>query len=323
MLHINERTMKECISVKEIIDQIDLSYELYESDTFEMPTRSQMKQDNNTLILMPCYVNDIIATKLVTVFPNNKQNNDPTIHALMVLKCRETGKMKATLDGTYLTATRTGAVGGSAVRHLAQQNAQTIAVIGSGVQGLHQTIAACEEREITDIYIYNRTQEKIPPFKKELSEVIGKDIKLHATTSAEEAIKNAQIVITATTSEEPVLPNDSALLKGRLFVGIGSYQPSMREFPEALYDVGTKIYVDSTDAIKESGDVISPLEKGWFSSENVETLSSAINKNNLQKNYEDGESIIFKSTGMALFDAVVANAMYEAVIENDLGIDIM
>ncbi len=61
----------------------------------------------------------------------------------------------------------------------------------------------------------------------------------------------ADVIITATNSYEPVLPNDEKLLKGKLIVGVGSFQPTMREFPEALYKVTSRIFIDTHDAIEE------------------------------------------------------------------------
>jgi ornithine cyclodeaminase/alanine dehydrogenase-like protein (mu-crystallin family) len=276
----------------------------------------QVVDGDNTLILMPCISGNSIATKLVTSFPNNV--NHPTLHGLVILNSNETGEIKAILDGSFITGFRTGAIGGSAIRHLAKPHASKIAIIGTGVQGLYQAIAACTVRNITDIYLYNRSSEKTDSFIEEFKKWNDSPILLHKTNEVEEAIHNAEIIITTTTSYEPVLPNKASLLQDKLVIGIGSFQPNMREFPEELYHVSDHIFVDSLDAIIESGDLKIPLEQNWIRQETIHTISSIlVQQKEIQPN--PGKSIIFKSTGMALFDTVTANMIYQRAIEKGVG----
>ncbi|OZU90493.1 hypothetical protein CIL03_04925 [Virgibacillus indicus] len=314
MLFLNEQDIRKAVSMKDMIDSIDKAYELYESKQFQMPTRMQVAKDSNTLIVMPCITKEAIGTKLVTSFPENTEL--PTLHGLVVLNSSETGEIKAILDGSFITGFRTGAIGGSAIRHLAKSDASKLAVIGTGVQGLYQTLAACTERTITDIFLYNRTYEKISGFKQELEKWIGDSIRIHTMKTVESAIQDAEIVITATTSFTPVLPDEPKLLSNKLFVGIGSFQPAMREFPEALYAQSDHIYVDSEDAIKESGDLAIPLENKWITRNTIQTMSSYLKS---EQNTIHDKSIIFKSTGMALFDVVAADLIYENAVQKGVG----
>src|SRR5690625_277399 len=304
--------------MKDMIDGIEQAYDIYEKNAFEMPVRSQVQDDQNTLVLMPCLTDDYITTKLITVFPENK--DIPTIHGLVVLNCNHTGKVKALIDGTYLTGARTGAIGGSAIRRLAKKDVTKLAVIGAGVQGLYQTIAACEERDFKEVFVYNRTKgDKINEFVQNLKQELHNDIKVCAVDTVEEAVKEAEVIITATNSYEPVLPNDQELFKGKLIVGVGSFQPTMREFPEALYKEASRIYIDTKDAIEESGDLATPLENKWIENDDIQTLSSFISND---ETVNDDETIIFKSTGMALFDAVTASVIYEKAKNKKTGIDL-
>ncbi len=316
MLFLNEREIRKAVSMKEMIDAIDTAYEIYESNAFNMPTRTQIKENDNTLLLMPCYANESITTKLVTVFPNNKTTS--VLNGMVILNNRLSGEINALIEGNFLTGIRTGAVGGSAVRHLAENDVQSLAVIGTGVQGLYNTIAACTERDIKDIYIYNRTATKIPAFIKKLESWLGTDINIHTTKSAEEAIKHAEIVITTTTSSNPVLPDDEERLKDKLFIGVGSFQPTMREFPESLYRNTKHIFVDNDDAVKESGDIITPLKSNWIKKSMIKNISQHIKSNGKIPSHREN-SIIFKTTGMALFDTICAELIYNKAIEKNLG----
>lgn len=317
MLYLNKEAIMEAINMKEAIDAIDTAYERYQSNAYQMPTRMQVADNDNTLLLMPCITDDAIGTKLVTAFPNN--TNHPVLHGLVILNSQENGETIGLMDGSFITGFRTGAIGGSAVRHLAKEDASKIAIIGTGVQGLYQAIAACAERSVTDIYLYNRSTEKIPSFINSLQQWVGDNIHIHLMNSAAEAITHAEIIITATTSKEPVLPDSPELLASKLIIGVGSFQPTMREFPQSLYQSTNHIFVDSYDAITESGDIATPLEQNWISRESIHPMASFISSKD-RFNFNDRKSIVFKSTGMALFDVIVANLIYQRALEKGAGL---
>ena len=317
MLLLNEKDILACMSMKEAIDSIDLAYKIYGQNNFLMPTRQKVSTGDNTLILMPSITENVMGTKLVTAFPNNEE--DPTLHGLVVLASNHNGKMLSIMDGSFITGFRTGAIGGSAARHLAPQHASKLAVIGTGVQGFYQTIAVCTEREITDIYLYNRTEKKVQSFIEKLQKELGDSVRFHIKKTTKETIEQAEIIITATTSTTPVLPDEKDLLKGKLIIGIGSFLPQMREFPQALFEVADHLYVDSHDAIKESGDVIYPLENNLFEKENIKLFSSIFEQEDaFNHDYNEG-SVVFKSTGMALFDVVIAEEIYKRATEAKIG----
>lgn len=316
MLFLNESQIRESLTMEEAIDAIDSVYQLYETKEFQMPTRMKLTDDPNALIIMPCLTDAAIGTKLVTSFPSNKQL--PTLHGLVVLNSSETGEIQAIMDGSFITGFRTGAIGGSAIRHLAPKEAKKIAIIGTGVQGLYQAIAACAVRPITDIYLYNRTTEKLDSFIDAFQSWDSSPITIHKTNHAEEAAVNADIIITATTSNTPVLPEDPEIFAGKLIVAIGSFLPSMRELPDVLYSMTDQIFIDSHDALVESGDLITPLENHWFQKEQIQTISSFIQQGTVPK-YQSDKSIIFKSTGMALFDVIVAQAIYKKAMQKGIG----
>jgi ornithine cyclodeaminase len=315
-LYLSEQAIRDAVTMKDVIDAIDATYELYSKNEFQMPERLQVKEGDNTLLLMPSVIENAIGTKLVTIFPNNKEH--PTLHGLVILNDSNTGQIKSLLEGSFLTGMRTGAIGGSAVRHLTDESVSKLALIGTGVQGLYQAIAACTERKFTDIYLYNRSPDKIPAFKEELKSWIGEDITLHTATTQEDAVRDAEVIITATTSTEPVLPDDKELLKDKVVIGVGSFQPAMREFPQSLYEVTDKIYLDTEHAIEESGDLIHPLEQGWIKEDQLKNMANFLSDKELVQK-KKGRSVIFKSTGMALFDVVVADIIYKKAVEKGVG----
>ncbi|GAA0428039.1 hypothetical protein GCM10008983_00350 [Lentibacillus halophilus] len=132
------------------------------------------------------------------------------------------------------------------------------------------------------IYLYNGSKDKLEPFKKSLMDWMGEDINVHIAPTPEEAINDADIVITATTSHDPVFPDFPHMLKNKLFIGIGSFQPGMWEFPQSLYTIADALFVDTEHAIVESGDITIPLEKDWITKDSIMTMTRHIEKKRLR-----------------------------------------
>ena len=152
---------------------------------------------------------------------------------------------------------------------------------------------------------------------KKLSEMIP-EVKFHQAACVEELLENSQVIITATTSFEPVLPDKEDLLAGKHFVGIGSYKPNMREFPQALFNLLKNVFIDTEHAVQESGDIITPLQNNWLRREQIMTLGRfLIDDKSLDE--VKGDTTLFKSVGMALFDVCASQLIYEKAIQKGLG----
>src|SRR5699024_12589519 len=123
-------------------------------------------------------------------------------------------------DGTYLRRVRRGAIVVNAVSQVAKQKVKALVVIGAGIQGFYQTLDACEEKNFDQIHVYNRTKgKKVSQFIKNLKEALHSDIQISEKQTPEKTIQDADVVIAATNSNDPVLPNDPSLLKNKLFIG--------------------------------------------------------------------------------------------------------
>ena len=127
-------------------------------------------------------------------------------------------------------------------------------------------------------------------------------IRDRAWAAPAQAVERAEIVVTATASREPVLPDDRELVRGRHFIGIGSYKPFMREFPRAVFQEVREVLVDVEFAKEETGDLAVPLEEGWITPGQVRTLGKA-----LSAPLDCSGTTLYKSVGMALFDVLAAD----------------
>jgi len=317
MLCLNAQEIYDSASINEIVDRIEAAFIRYENGDFIMPDRMHINLDGNTLLLMPCSAGNSLGTKLVTLFPDNPKINRPVLYGTMVLNDGATGEPIALLNGSALTAYRTGAVGGVGVRHLAPPEVTQLGIVGAGIQGLNQARAACSQRKFSSVCVFDSQPEKLDPFIYQLSTHLT-DMEILPAVSTEHLVSTSQVIITATTSNQPVLPENAELLQNKLIIGIGSYQPHMREFPAALFTLLDNMFIDTDFAQHESGDVITPLKKGWIKSEQVITLGKLIT-GHIEFKRDTASTRLFKSVGMALFDVVTAEFIYQQAKTKGLG----
>lgn len=314
MLYISESDIKNAISFNELMDSIEQAYVVYEDKNYKMPDRIHINNSNDTLLYMPCFTNQVFGTKILTVFPNNTEFNEPVIQGLMLLNDINTGKPLCIINGASLTAYRTGAVGGVGIRHTTPKNINSIGLVGTGVQGFYQILFACTVRNVKNVSIFDISKDKLKAFKEKLQKYLP-DVKINIADSTVDLLNQSQVVITCTTANEPVLPNEKELLQNKHYIGIGSYKPNMREYPKELFNMLDEMYIDTDYAKEESGDIITPIKEGWIKEEQIRTFGYYIkNKKSAVKN-----TTLYKSVGMALFDIVVAQQIYNKVKEKGLG----
>ena len=298
-----------------MMDQIEECYRIFRAGTYYMPPRPVIEHDNKTLIYMPCYTEEIIGTKMLTMFPENAKLGLPSIDGLVILNDQKTGAPLAVLDGQSVTAWRTGAVGGTAIRHLADKDAHTVGIIGAGTQGFYQALYACAAREIRQVSVYNHSGRDLTEYLERLKKAIDNPgVKVVQCKTAEELVRQSEIICTATPSTEPVLPDDKELLKGKCIIAIGSYTPKMREIPDAIWDVADRVYIELPYACEESGDLSQPLADGKLTKDRIVLMSDYLASDEREES-GNGKTTYFKSVGMGLFDVCIAQKILEIAKE--------
>jgi ornithine cyclodeaminase/alanine dehydrogenase-like protein (mu-crystallin family) len=274
----------------------------------EVPPRVHLDRGPNTLLLMPCFGSTYFSTKLVSVFPKNLQKKEPMIYGSVLLNDGQTGRPLAVMDGSKLTAMRTAAVGAVGIKYLAPQEASNLGVVGLGIQGFHQALFACQQRNITTLRIMDNSGEVMSRFSERFK-AFYPEINVVPCNSSEELCNASEIVITATGSHQPVVPAHGGWWKGKTVVGIGSYKPDMREFPDSFFADLEQVFVDTPVALEETGDLLEPLNKGLISEASIFPLWDLIQ----EKVVLSGETRFFKSVGMAAFDLYAAKLVYESL----------
>jgi ornithine cyclodeaminase len=275
-------------------------------------------------LFMPAFVPamDALGLKTVSVFRRNPQRGLPVIHAVVGLVDPETGQPLAIMDGTYLTALRTGAVSGAAADLLARRDSRVLAAIGAGAQGATQIAAVCAVRPIERVIAVDVN----PVALERLRENLARDWpelvdRVETTTAASAAIAEADIICTATTSRSPVF-RAADVRPGTHISAVGAYTPEMQELPAEIVARAT-IVVDATEAaLAEAGDLIIPLRDGLVTREHFGRELGMVASGAAPGRQSDGEVTLFKSVGNAVQDVVVAKRAVERARERGMGIDI-
>jgi ornithine cyclodeaminase/alanine dehydrogenase-like protein (mu-crystallin family) len=285
-----------------------------------VPTRIQIDvpKYNGTTLFMPGYLEEDqqMAVKIVSVFRDNTARGLPSINALVVVIDPQTGLCSSILDGTALTALRTGAAAGAATDLLARQDAGTAAIFGAGVQARTQIEAVCSVRPITEAWVFDVNTEAARGFALEMTRRLS--IPIHVAENPSEAATGADIICTVTTSATPVF-DDCDIREGTHINALGVYKTHMHEIPPETVQ-RARIVVDSIEAcMEEAGDILIPLKKGLISEEHIYGEIGQI-ASGLKAGRENNQEItLFKSVGIAVQDVAAAGAVLESAERLNLG----
>lgn len=309
MLYLNGNEIMQAVTLDEVMQAVADAYLLFDKGTCHVPDRAFYAHGGNKMIYMPCFAPDALITKILSYFPENVKNGKPLLDGVVLWKDPCSGEILAIMDAKKITALRTAAAGGLAVKYLASPNAKTLGIVGTGMQGLHLSLFASTVRGIEHIYLFDTYRKDSDSFAKALGAMLGRHVPCTICRDATELLKKSEIVITATTSTEPVLPDEPSLLADKCFIGVGSYAPSMREFPGAIWDVVDTVYVDLEYAAEESGDLSQPIKECLVGPERVRKISTLLGGPVIPP--AKGKSSFFKTVGMSLVDLTTAAVIYK------------
>ena len=291
-LFLNEEQVRKHLRMADLIPAMEKALIDFSAGKVTQPVRSVINVDppGGFLGLMPALSPDGLGLKAVTFYPSNVERGIPTHMATIFLVDPQTGTPLAIMDGRLITEMRTAAVSAAATKVLAFPAAKILAILGSGVQSRSHAEALQLVRNFEEIHVWSPTEKHAERFAKEVG---GKAM------SAEEAVRGADVVVTATNSKTPVLKG-SWLKPASHVNAIGACRPDWRELDdEAMSNV---MFVDSREgAMKESGDVI--LSDAKIYAELGEALAGKVPS-------RANETTIFKSLGMAVEDIGAAKLVY-------------
>ncbi len=245
-------------------------------------------QEGSLLFLKPVFTPSVIAVKAITQMPANNAIGLPSMAATLLVMDRQTGQLLSVMQATALTNLRTAAVSAVAVRKLTKNHPLKIAILGSGALARTHAAAIREIREVDSIRVWSRS----PANRNACAAQIGGV----AANSAQDACKDADVIVTVTLASEPILKNEW-VKPGALICAVGAPRPSWRELDSKLMQSAVVLADSKTAAQSESGDIL--LSGATVFAEIGEILLRS-------KVILDHPTLVFKSLGLAAEDAGAA-----------------
>ncbi|PYL07830.1 MAG: ornithine cyclodeaminase [Verrucomicrobia bacterium] len=293
-IFLDEDAVRKHLRMADLIPAMEKALIDFSAGKVTQPVRSVITVDppGGFFGLMPARTPEGLGLKIVTFYTSNAKLGIPTHMATIYLVDPETGTPLVVMDGRLITEMRTAAVSAAATKLLAPTDAKVLAILGSGVQARSHAEALPLVRRFEEVRVWSPTREHAEKFAQE----IGARAK-----SAEEAVRGADVVVTATNSKMSILRGEW-LKPGCHVNAVGACRPDWRELDdETMRNV---VFVDSREAaMKESGDII--LSGANIYAELGEAFAGKVPS-------RASETTIFKSLGMAVEDIAAALLVYRA-----------
>lgn len=279
----------------------------------------QSEEIKGRINCMPAYVGGDINTPGIKWIGSAPQNplrySLPRASAITILNDPDTLTPVAIMDGTLISAMRTGAVTGVGAKYLARENAEIVGLIGAGVQNQTQLLALYEVlKGIKKVIIYDKDHQKSSAWAEKMSQKLK--LNIGVGESVQETIENADVVVTATTSTSPIIKKDY-FKDGVFYSQVGGYECEA----EAISHFD-KYVVDNWEEVlhRDIFTIAHMFREGKFQKKDLHsTIGGIINKKKPGRE-NDKERISFSPIGMGAEDVMVASRIYNEAIKNNIGI---
>lgn len=271
--------------------------------------------------LMPAYLKTAgaVGAKAVTFYPQNAARNLPTHLAVVLLWDGATGDLLALMDGRLMTEVRTAATSAAAARVLARPDAHALALLGAGVQARSHLEAIRLVRSLRAVRVWSRTAARAHGLAAEMQPRVGLPIAVCAT--AEQAVRGADLIVTATSSATPVLRGEW-IGEGTHVTAVGAPRPDWRELDTHAVR-RARVFVDSrAGALAESGDMLLPIKEGAIAPDHILGEIGDVLAGAVRGRQTESDVTLFKSLGMAVEDVAAAHYVYTRARERGVGQEI-
>ena len=321
ILILDSRQIRELLRMEDCIELMaDALAALARGEVFQpLRTIARPPDARGLLGLMPAYragEDGAFGLKAICVFPGNPAQGKDAHQGAVMLFSRETGELLALMNASEITAIRTAAVSAVATRLLARGDAENLAIIGAGVQArTHLAGLACV-RSIKRARVACRNIEHAQQLADEMQSKVSFPIEVVGTN--EEAVRGADIIVTATSSLEPVI-NKDWISPGAHVNAIGTHSPNSREI-----DIGTmavaRIFVDRREsALNEAGDYLLAAKEGVVTPDSIVAEIGELLIGAKSGRTSESEITLLKSLGLAIEDVVCADYLYKQATANAFG----
>ncbi|MCB9449843.1 MAG: ornithine cyclodeaminase family protein [Anaerolineaceae bacterium] len=305
-LWLNRHDIESVLTMDAAITAVENAFRQLATGAVVMPQRVGFGGNGGGGAAMPAYIGGEdggLGIKVVTLFGGNVAKNLPVVNGTLLLLEPDTGRLLAVMDAGYMTAVRTGAVGGVAAKYLAREESQTVTIFGAGVQARAQLEAACAVRPIRRALVVDALPDAAARFAAEMSEKLH--IEARATDDVQAAVEAADILVTATTAHDPIF-DGNWLRPGVHINGIGSHAPAARELDTTTVQRSRIVADQRAACLAEAGDLLIPLKEGEIQETAIAAELGEIVAGSQPGRENAAEITLFKSVGLAIQDVAVA-----------------
>jgi alanine dehydrogenase len=306
MIYLTESDVRELLPM---VDAIQLMHSVFErladGEAANHPRRRLILPTGSVLHYMAGSDGQYFGAKIYSSHPRHGA------HFTFLLYRAADAEPLALLEANHLGQIRTGAASGLATRLLAAESASSVSILGSGFQAATQLEAMLAVRKIKEVRVWSRDSGKRAAFATEASVRFGMPVQ--AVETAEQAVRDAAIIVTATNAKEPVLDSEW-VAAGAHINAMGSNQATRRELPTDLVRRADWIVVDSKEQARmESGDLLRAFEdKDWTSPRLLELQDLVSGR--VRARTRPDQITIFKSNGLAVEDVIAAAFVYQRAL---------
>lgn len=310
LLQISDQFINDNTSYTELIAEIRNAFV---STSIEVPARhhhnftNPKENVNSTLLLMPAWnPGKEAGVKIITVSPNNGNFDLPSIQGTYIYLDAHKGNVKAIIGAKALTAKRTAAASALASSFLSKKNASSMLMIGTGVLSSNLILAHTSVRDIKNVFVWGRNSSKAQTICEDLT---NEKFAISVVKEIKEVISEVDIISCATLSKKPLVLG-KYLKTGQHIDLVGAYRTDMRESDDEVINK-SEVFVDTYQGLRESGDIIIPLQNGILTEEDIKADLFELCSREKQGRQNDQEITCFKSVGHALEDLTGARYYYK------------
>jgi 1-pyrroline-2-carboxylate reductase [NAD(P)H] len=309
MKTIGPEEVHAALSYPALVDALQETF----SGEFNMPPRNVFLLDeqsgsNDAFAVLPSWNTDLIGVKAFTYFPSNSEPYK-SLYSKILLFDRAHGEPLALVDGTTVTFWRTAGISGLATRLLARNDAESLLLLGTGNLAKYIIRANASVRPLKRVSVWGRTPSNAAQIVDEMSCEL-EDVEVTVATDLEDSCRQADIIVSATASHEPLVMGDW-VTEGTHTDFIGNHHATKRECDTSLV-LKSKVYADSyANCFKEAGEILVPISEGVFQKEDVVADLSEMCDGSAPLRQNDDEITLFKSIGMGISDLVGAGLAYK------------
>ena len=331
MLVLRAEDVRAVLGMPAAIDAMRPAFAQLAAGEATMPERSAIQlaaepAPMGTTVFMPAYLrrSGQLGVKVVSVIPSNRARGLPAVPATMLLLDAETGLPLALLDGTYLTALRTGAAAGLAADLLARPDARVLTLFGAGGQAPAQIEAMCCVRTIERLWLVNRTPAHAERLASQLAAEawFPREVRVAQAGDAQTAVAEADIIATATAASGAALFPGEWVRPGTHVSASGAVTPQTRELDSALLARALIVVDHRPAALSEAGDLLMAKAEGAIGPDAIHADLGELVLGTRPGRASPEQITCFKSVGVAVQDVAAADAAYREARRFGVGVEV-